>query len=223
MTDFIYSKIAATRIFGKQAQAVTVERDRAVVTFTDGSTATTSSAEFKKQFAENRRLAGEAISDVQQINDVTYRVKGEYTVSVFPDCLECDCQDWLNQLEVGIKRPCCKHCYAVLNQLGCTSLAEFVEKQKTAPKPTKVKRTVPELFPVPKKHSNEYSIVWMLLFESYALDPDEEHPVPLETAEAVVGRKPTPKEITQFRRDAHQQGYKLVSVNAQKRYHHDEF
>ena len=223
LNHLIYSKVTAARIFGKQAQAIELDRDRAVVTFTDGTSAIASTAQFKQQFAENRRQAGKAITDVKQINEFTYRVKGQYTVSVFPDALECDCQDWHNQLEVGINRPTCKHCYAVLNQLGCTSLAEFVKTQEAPSTPSKAKKESPELFPVPKKSNTEYSVVWKIVFETYAMDPDEEHPVPIDTAEFVLERKPTPKEITQLRWDAHKQGYKLVAVESQKRYHHDEF
>ena len=216
MSDYIYSISAARRLFGQKVVKVEERPCNVLITFNDGSHIADKKL-FKQHFAEYRRQLGLKIDDVKPVNDHTYRVKSKYLVAVFSDRVSCTCGDYATQQELGIKRGCCKHGYAVLKTLGCTSLAEFIEKQNS-PEPTKVQgeSTV-------KSNSNDYDNVWVLVWETYALDPDEDRPVPMDVIEQELDFKPSPYAIEKLRKNAHSKGYKLACVSEQKRYHHDEF
>jgi len=217
MSDYVYSITTARRLFGHKVVKIEERPCNVLITFNDGSQNLVDKKLFKQHFAEHRRQLGLKIDDVKPVNSYVYHVKSKYWVSIFPDRVSCTCGDYATQQELGIKRGCCKHGYAVLKTLGCTSLAEFIQKQNS-PAPTKAQgeQTV-------ETNSNDYSIVYKLTFETYALDPDEEHPVPMDVVEKVFNRKPSPSEINLLRKKAHSQGYKLVAVDEQKQYHHNEF
>jgi len=213
--SYIYSKTSAIRLFGQKVVKVEERPCNVLITFNDGSQNMADKKLFKQHFAEHRRQLGLKIDDVKPVNDHTYRVKSKYLVAVFSDRVSCTCGDYATQLDIGIKRGCCKHGYAVLKTLGCTSLAEFIQKQKTAPQPTKVKNAV-----TVEPNSNDYSIVYKLVFETFGLDEDG---VPLDVVEYDYPYHPTLKEINSLKRTAQERGYKLVAIDEQKRYHHDEF
>ncbi|NBD19040.1 MAG: hypothetical protein GVY04_23795 [Cyanobacteria bacterium] len=214
MSDYIYSISAARRLFGQKVVKVEERPGNVLITFNDGSQNLADKKLFKQHFAEHRRQLGLKIDDVKPVNSYTYRVKSKYLVAVFPDRVSCTCGDYAAQQEMGIQRGCCKHGYAVLKTLGCTSLAEFIQKQKTAPEATNQEAVTADI------NSNDYSIVYKLVFETFGLDEDG---VPLDVVERFSTHQPTPKEINCFRKHAHERGYKLVSVEPQKQYHHDEF
>jgi len=218
MSDYIYSISAARRLFGQKVVKIEERLCNVLITFNDGSQNLADKKLFKQHFAEHRRQLGLNIDDVKRFNSYVYRVKSKYWVSVFPDRVSCTCGDYATQQEMGIQRGCCKHGYAVLKTLGCTSLAEFIQKQSTAPRATNYEEAE-----TVKSNSNDYSIVYKLVFETYALDPDEDHPVPMDVVEKVFPHQPTPSEINQLRKNAHSQGYKLVAIHEQKQYCHDEF
>jgi len=215
MSDYIYSFSAARRLFGQKVVKIEECPCNILITFNDGSQNLANKKLFKQHFAEYRRQLGLKIDDVKPVNSYTYRVKNKYLVAVFPDRVSCTCGDYATQQELGIKRGCCKHGYAVLKTLGCTSLAEFIQKQNSSPAPTKAQgeSTV-------KSNSNDYSIVYKLVFETFGLDEDG---VPLDVVERFSTHQPTLKEINCFKRQAQERGYKLVAIDEQKRYHHDEF
>ena len=217
MSDYVYSLSAARRLFGQKVVKVEERPCNVLITFNDGSQNLADKKLFKQHFAEYRRQLGLKIDDVKPVNFYVYRVKSKYLVSVFPDRVSCTCGDYATQQEIGIQRGCCKHGYAVLKTLGCTSLAEFIEKQNS-PEPTKVQgeSTV-------KSNSNDYDNVWVLVWETYALDPDEECPVPTDVIEQELDFKPSPSAINKLRKNAHSKGYKLACLSERKRYHHDEF
>lgn len=48
-------------------------------------------------------------------------------VNLVGDRLTCTCEDYKNQINI-LKRGCCKHCYKVLNEIGCHSLSDYVNK-----------------------------------------------------------------------------------------------
>jgi len=217
MSDYIYSLSAARRLFGQKVVNVVEERPcNVLITFNDGSQNIADKKLFKQHFAEHRRQLGLKIDDVKPVNSYTYRVKHKYLVAVFPDRVSCTCGDYATQQELGIKRGCCKHGYAVLKTLGCTSLAEFIEKQKATQTPTKAKGVTPTA----DINSNDYSIVYKLVFETFGLDEDG---VPLDVVERFSTHQPTLKEINCFKRQAQERGYKLVAIDEQRPYHHDEF
>lgn len=220
MSDYIYSLSAARRLFGQKVVKVEERPCNVLITFNDGSQNLADKKLFKQHFAEYRRQLGLKIDDVKPVNSYVYHVKSKYWVSVFPDRVSCTCGDYATQQELGIKRGCCKHGYAVLKTLGCTSLADFIEKQKVSPTPSKAKEETPKLFPIQKKSANDYFIVYKLVFETFGLDEDG---VPLDVVERFCTRQPTLKEINCFKRQAQERGYKLVAIDEQKRYHHDEF
>jgi len=152
MCDYVYSLSAARRLFGQKVVNIEERPCNVLITFNDGSQnladkklfkqqgalsdAEPSSARVAPHFAEHRRQLGLKIDDVKPINSYVYHVKSKYWVSVFSDRVSCTCGDYKTQQELGIKRGCCKHGYAVLKTLGCTSLAEFIQKQ-SSPAPTK--------------------------------------------------------------------------------------
>ena len=214
MSNYVYSLSAARRLFGQKVVKVEERPCNVLITFNDGSQNLADKKLFKQHFAEYRRQLGLKIDDVKPVNFYVYRVKSKYLVSVFPDRVSCTCGDYATQQEIGIQRGCCKHGYAVLKTLGCTSLAEFIEKQNS-PELTKAQgeSTV-------EANSNNYSIVYKLVFETFGLD---EEGVPLDVVERFCTRQPTLKEINCFKRQAQERGYKLVAIDEQKRYHHDEF
>jgi len=218
MCDYIYSISSARRLFGQKVVKIEQLPCNVLITFNDGSQNFADKKLFKQHFAEHRQQLGLKIDDVKRFNSYVYHVESKYWVSVFPDRVSCTCGDYATQQELGIKPGCCKHGYAVLKTLGCTSLAEFIQKQKTAPQPTKVKNA-----DTVETNSNDYSIVYKLTFETYGLDPNEEYPVPMDVVEKVFDHKLSPSEINLLRKHAQHQGYKLVAIHEQKRYHHDEF
>ena len=210
MTDYIYSKAAATRIFGKQAQAVTVEGDRAITLFTDGTIETTSTAQFKEHFAEYRREQGKNLSPLRE--DDSIWLVSRYSVTVHPDHLTCTCKDWRNQRSIGIKRPTCKHCYSVLYRLGCNSLADYLEKSKKARESEKAaNQTSESSLNLTSSVSPKLTELptYILHWETYGRDRAGN---PLKTAVDKVARRLTPKDIHQFRKDYHCIGFKLTSI-----------
>ena len=223
--NLVYTCAAASRITGEDIVSIAYERlhDRFWCWLPKSQKAIpVQSSQFREHFAEWRRQRGKEITDIKQVNEFTYRVKEKYIISLFPDAIECDCQDWLNQEEVGIKIPLCKHSYAVLNHLGCSSLSDFIKKQEATSTPTKAKKVAPELFPVQKKHSNDYSITaYELVFQTVELDEDG---VPFDTVSKVTHCYPTSKELYKLQTQALRSGYKLVSVSRFDQYPNaDEF
>lgn len=123
--SYVFSKATASRIYGKEAKAVEVERDRVITTFSDGTSETTSTVTFKEHFAEHRREQGKDLSPMPGKNNLWH--VGKFRVTVHPNRLSCNCRDWQSQSAIGIKRPCCKHCFSVLYQLGYGKLSEYLE------------------------------------------------------------------------------------------------
>lgn len=222
-SNYVYSKASARRLTGLDVVSVEERPTNVLLTFKDGSQKLASKQLFKEHFAEYRRQQGKQITEAKAINSYTYQVNQKYLVVVFPDRVSCTCGDYAIQQELGIQRGCCKHGYAVLKTLGCTSLAEFIEKQKATPTATNHTGVTPDLFPIKKKAANDYSIVYELVFETYASEEQDGYEVPMDTVERYMERKPTAKEINCFRKHAHERGYKLVAINEQKCYAHDEF
>ena len=89
-------------------------------------------AEFKRHFVEWRRQAARALRVVAWSDPATGRFtvhnreKGSsYVVEVSDHEVSCTCDDYSNQLKF-VGKGCCKHGYAVLGQLGFSSLGEYL-------------------------------------------------------------------------------------------------
>jgi hypothetical protein len=94
-------------------------------------------------------------------------------------------------------------------------IAKGVPSTSTAAKPTDALRTHKAPPTLAKKR-------WTLHFQSYALDPDEPVPVPLETREVIYFVQPSPSELNQLRKMAHRRGYQLVAITESPFYSEDE-
>lgn len=94
-------------------------------------------------------------------------------------------------------------------------ITKGVPSTSTATKPTDALRTHKAPPTLAKKR-------WSLHFQSYALDPDEPVPVPLETREVVYLVPPSPSELNQLRKMAHRCGYQLVAITEAPLYSEDE-
>jgi hypothetical protein len=209
-TNYIYSKSAASRILEKKVISITVERDRVRCQLWDKTFRTLSTARFKRHFAEHRKEQGQWLTAYRCGDE--YHVT-DYVVKVHADHLVCNCKDWLIQKSIGIKRPCCKHCYSVLSKLNCNSLAEYVEKNSEA-RSTGEKATnhKPE-----DSHQTSSSLApklpqinrWKWQWETYARDRAGN---PLQTANTYSNRYPTQKEILENRKLNHSKGFRLVAI-----------
>jgi hypothetical protein len=136
--NLVFSISAARRLLGV-AQDVSIqicEFFKVVWVWVKGNRPTfISKKAFKQHFVDRRRAAARALTATQWINQPTYfTVRNEsknstYQLEAFPDRIECPCDDYKNQIQF-IGRGCCKHGYAVLNTLGFSSLAHYVEAMK---------------------------------------------------------------------------------------------
>ena len=90
-------------------------------------------AEFKQHFVEWRRQAAQTLRVVAWIDDasrftVHNDAKGSsYVVEVSDTEIACTCEDYNHQVNAWSKG-CCKHGYAVLQQLGFNSLSEYLQR-----------------------------------------------------------------------------------------------
>jgi hypothetical protein len=87
---------------------------------------------FKQHFVAWRRQAAKALRAVQWFNTpgrftVHNDAKGSaYVVEVSDTEVRCTCEDYKNQVAAWGKG-CCKHGYAVLSQLGFSTLGEYLD------------------------------------------------------------------------------------------------
>lgn len=89
---------------------------------------------FKEKFANDRKARSKAIQvQVNLFNPWEYTAlssQGEkrYKINLWHKGISCDCPDFqiMEQLIQGPKS--CKHCYAVLRQLGYSSLSEWINR-----------------------------------------------------------------------------------------------
>jgi hypothetical protein len=136
--NLVFSISAARRLLGV-AQGVSIqirEFFKVVWVWVKGKRPTfVSKRAFKQHFVDRRRAAARALTATQWIDQPKYfTVRNEsknsiYQLEAFPDRIECDCEDYRNQIEF-LGRGCCKHGYAVLNTLGFRSLGHYIEAYK---------------------------------------------------------------------------------------------
>jgi hypothetical protein len=133
--NLIYSVSAVRRLLGLANDAAVTIRQFAWVVWVwvKGKRPTFISKKvFKLHFVDRRKVAAQALSATQwfdQPNRFTvYNESKEsvYVVECSPTTLQCTCDDYSNQIKF-IGRGCCKHGYAVLNQLGYSSLSQYIQ------------------------------------------------------------------------------------------------
>ena len=89
-------------------------------------------AEFKKLFVSDRKARSKSLTVTKHLNSsLNYTVWNEdnghrYPVNLTSNAVRCECADYKKQMEV-LPKSCCKHGYALLGQLGFTSLADYIE------------------------------------------------------------------------------------------------
>lgn len=54
-----------------------------------------------------------------------------YQLELHSDKITCNCDDYLTQQQL-LPKACCKHCYKVLNQIGFSSLQDYLNQAKVA-------------------------------------------------------------------------------------------
>lgn len=217
-TNYIYSKAAASRIFAKKVISVEVERDRVRCQLWDRTDRTLTTAKFKQHFAERRRKQGKTLEAKRNFFTCEWHVNG-YTVDVKPDRLDCCCQDWETQKRIGISRPTCKHCFAVLNKLGCNSLAEYLEGKKI--KARESENTATNQTSETTSHNSSSSLApklpkinrWKWTWETYATDRAGN---PIRKGITYSNFRPTEKDIIENRKFNHSKGFRLVSIKREQ-------
>lgn len=84
----------------------------------------------KDSFVELRKEGSKTLQ-VKALGNLVYSVtnpakKSSYHVKRTDSSVVCQCEDYRKMVETGIKNPCCKHGYAVLNALGYSSLRDYI-------------------------------------------------------------------------------------------------
>jgi hypothetical protein len=87
-------------------------------------------------FVEWRKASSRSmqVSQVTRGSDL-FSVRNEgkstvYKVQTYTGGIRCECEDFKNQARF-LGQACCKHCYAVLGQLGFVSLTDYIEASTT--------------------------------------------------------------------------------------------
>ncbi|MGB2923805.1 MAG: SWIM zinc finger family protein [Limnothrix sp.] len=129
--SYFVSVRAAERITNKRVKKVSQWRNGAIlVHFKDGKISVVDPLDFQRDFVDFRQQQGQELL-LKRITPTLFACKSAahekvYSVVIEEERLRCNCKDWETQLEEGLQRPCCKHCYAVLQKLGCKSLQDFL-------------------------------------------------------------------------------------------------
>ena len=81
---------------------------------------------------ERSRFLCTAQVDREHFRVVNPRKNTAYSVYLFEDGLDCECEDYKNQIVIFNGKACCKHNYAVLTWLGYNRLSDYVLANTTA-------------------------------------------------------------------------------------------
>lgn len=133
-TNFIYSKSAAARILGVEVNAIARFEKWKGIYFVQvkGKRPTfIPYRAFKENFVTSR-IERSKFLYVAPVNDGHFRVVNPkkdtaYSVWLFADGLDCECEDYKNQIAIFKGQGCCKHGYAVLTWLGYGRLSDYIE------------------------------------------------------------------------------------------------
>lgn len=135
---YIYSRSAAQRIFDAEVKRVDIYANSVLVIFEKGQKLRprfVAKSAFKEHFARWRqgKARTEVIVSYRPLNGTFHAIKSSniteyYQIELYPDHLTCTCKDYEIQEELGIEKPACKHIYATLDYIGCTSIADYIER-----------------------------------------------------------------------------------------------
>ena len=138
----LYTDKAAQRLLGNAADAQITEAtpDGAFVTWNadDGECkGFIPKSKFVELFIGDRKARARGIEVTRNaFYPDYYTARNTYNESTYnlvatDNAVQCQCPDYAKQIE-HFGKACCKHSYAVLNQLGFGSLADYVESRKLA-------------------------------------------------------------------------------------------
>lgn len=131
--NLVFSIAAAQRILGRSVYEVRVWAWVVLVRGV-GFCRFISKKDFLNHFADRRKIEAKKITVVVNLRDKSeYKViDKDYTLKVFHAGISCNCEDYKNQVRY-IGKGVCKHGYAVLAQLGFSSLSDFRESRESIP------------------------------------------------------------------------------------------
>ena len=134
--QYVYSRGAAAAILELKKKDIEEVAPTAIairIYLTNGSSKLVSKRLFKEYFATSRQQRGEEITIHQMDTKVNYLAESQrevgkyYEVHILPSHLTCTCADWrMQNEELHLEHPTCKHCYAVLKSLNFATLKEYL-------------------------------------------------------------------------------------------------
>lgn len=138
-TNFIYSKSAAARILEvdyNRIEQFEIWAYVCVVKVRGEKPKFISKKVFRQHFVDIR-IERSRFLCTSQVNQEHFRVVNPrkstaYSVYLFDDGLDCECEDYKNQVMMFNGRACCKHNYAVLTWLGYNRLSDYIKVHATA-------------------------------------------------------------------------------------------
>lgn len=137
--NFVYSKSAAARILEvKISEIVKFETWACVCSVhVRGQRPTFISKKVFRQHFVDVRIERSRSLCTAQVNQEHFRVinpkkSTAYSVYLFEDGLDCECEDYKNQVMIFNGRACCKHNYAVLTWLGYNRLKDYITANANA-------------------------------------------------------------------------------------------
>ena len=136
--NLVYSKAAAARILNLDyilIKDIEIWNKVVLVKVQDQKSKFISKKDFRQHFVDWRKARSIGLETTPHLyNQELFAVHNlhkdtQYQVSVHPQELICNCDDWANQKE-HLGKACCKHCYSVLSYLKYLSLKEYIEQSK---------------------------------------------------------------------------------------------
>ena len=141
VSSFVYSKAAAARILGikvyarREADLCEIARFeiwyKVCFVVVKGKRPTFISKKAFKQHFVDWRIQQSKWLCVAQVDREHFRVinpknNNAYSIWLFEDGLDCECEDYKNQVMIFNGKACCKHGYAVLTWLGHNRLSDYL-------------------------------------------------------------------------------------------------
>ena len=130
----IYTRKAASRLLKVEYEAIefVYVADNFVLVGLYNTSVKLDKAEFTTLFVNDRKARSKSLTVTKKVNSsINYTVRNEdnghrYSLKLYPDSVHCQCADYQKQIE-AIGKGCCKHSYALLNQLGYNSLENYIK------------------------------------------------------------------------------------------------
>ena len=131
---YIYSITAAVRILGrKDISKLEIWARIIFVKFKNGQGRFMSKKDFWIEFHQSRKERAKDLTVSHYGRDL-YQVSSQskadpYLVSANDD-IQCECEDFANQVRAKFKHPMCKHSWALLGYLGFSSLSAYIQSNQ---------------------------------------------------------------------------------------------